>query len=123
MEALRTLHEMTLYSDFAPSLEEILCHDDPHTKLPPLLLKEVLDKAMNPLEFGNIHFQSKYASRVLAQSGQSTNLTLVGCAFEPVAKEAFVDGMLSKMDKNNGLTKLTFWIICHSILIRIWCVC
>jgi len=109
MEACRTLYEMALYSDFAPSLQGILYHDDEsHIKLPPLLLKEFLEKAMNPLEFWNIHFQSEYSGRVLAQSGQSTNVTLAECAFEPAAEEAFVDGMLSKTDPNSGLTKLYF---------------
>jgi len=49
-----------------------------------------------------------FAGRLLAQSGHSTSITLAGCAFEPVAKEAFVDGMLSKTNKNYGLTKLHF---------------
>ncbi len=108
MEAFRTLYEMTSYSDFTPSFKEIVYHDAAHIKLPTLLLKEVLKKAVNPLDFENIHFQSAFAGRVLAQSGQSTKLTLVGCAFEPAAEEAFVDGMLSKTDSNSGLTALRF---------------
>jgi len=108
MEAFRTLYEMTLYSDFVPSLEEFSYSEDGHIKLPTLLLKEVLKQVVNPLEFQSMQFQSEYAGRVLAQSGPSTKLTLVGCAFEPAAEEAFVDEMLSKTDKNSGLTGLHF---------------
>ncbi len=109
MEAFRTLYEMTSYSDFAPSLKEVFHpYDNNNITLPTLLLKGVLKKAVNPLEFENIHFQSAFAGRVLAQSGQSTRLSLVGCAFEPAAEEAFVEGMLSKTDSNSGLTGLCF---------------
>jgi len=63
---------------------------------------------MNPLEFEDIHFRSTFAGRVLAQSGQNMSITLNRCAFESAAEEPFVDGMLSKMDKNLGLIKICF---------------
>jgi len=107
MEAFRTLYEMTLYSDFASSVKTIFHYNrGPRIKLPTLLLKECLEKAINPLEFDHIFLRSAYAGRVLAQSGQSTSIMLTTCAFAPAAEEAFVDGMLSKTDKNSGLTGL-----------------
>jgi len=109
MEAFRTLYEMTMYSDFASSFEKLWPLDDETTiKLPTLLLKEVLKNNVNPLEFDNLHLQSAFAGRVLAQSGQITKLTLAECAFEPAAEEAFVEGILSRTDKSNGLRKLHF---------------
>ncbi len=106
MEAYRTLYEMTMYNDFASSLKGI--SDNTGIKLPTMLLREVLNKATNPLELKNIRFQSTFASRVLAQSGESTSITFAYCAFELAAEEGFVDGMLSKTDKNSGLTKICF---------------
>jgi len=108
-EAFRTLYEMTLYSDFGSSLEKILHnHHDNDIKLPTLLLKVILEKAINPLELKNINFQSTFAGRVLAQSGQNTSITFDGCVFVPPAEEAFVDGMLSTTVQNSGLTSLFF---------------
>jgi len=107
-EAFRTLYEMTLYHDFAASFKGIHHTDNTSIKLPTMLLKEMIEKATNPLGFKRIHFQSSFASRVLAQSDQSTSVTLDGCAFGPPAEEAFVDGILSKTDRNSGLTGLLF---------------
>jgi len=101
---------MTLYnSDSAPLFEGILYHDDDvNISLPTIQLKEILKKSMNPLEFKNIQFQSPWAGRVLAQMGQNTSILLMACKFEMAAEVAFVEEMLSKMDKNVGLSKLCF---------------
>jgi len=125
MEAFHTLYEMTMYNDFASSLKAICHHNDDddkdndddnndydddnsYLKIPTILLKDILKKAINSLQFKYIHFQSAFAGRALAQSGQSTSITLKQCAFEPAAEVGFVDGMLSKTDKNLGLTKICF---------------
>jgi len=108
-EAFRTLHEMTMYSDFASWFRGISHHDDDtNIKLPTMVLKECLEKARNPLFFSGNDFTSAFAGRVLAQSGHRMSITFYRCAFVPVAEEAFVDAMLSKSDKNCGLTGLCF---------------
>jgi len=106
MEAICTLYEMTLYSDFGSLLEKILHHHcSIKIKLPTMLLNEIMKKATNPLEFKDIHFQSALDGQLLAQSGrQSASITLDGCVFGSAAEEAFVDEVLSKTDRNCGLT-------------------
>jgi len=111
MEAFRTLYEMTLYSDFGTSFERIL-HDDEDTDmaLPTMLLKEIIEKATNPLYFSRIHFPSALTGKLLAHCGhkQNTSITFAECAFAPAAEKAFVEEILLRTDKNSGVTRLFF---------------
>jgi len=106
-EAFRTLYEMTLYCDFSSTFKQI--ERDPfnmNIKLPTLLLKNILEKAINDIGFHGVDFASEFTGRVLAQSGHGTTIVICLCVFQPPAEEAFVKGMLSKADKNSGLTGL-----------------
>jgi len=108
MEAFRTLYEMTLYADFPSSFQGLvyLSEDDTTIKLPTMLLKSILEKPVNHVDFNWIKFVSEYAGRVLASTGCSKTISFSNCAFWPPAREAFVNGMLSKADKNSGCTGL-----------------
>jgi len=110
MEAFRTLYEMTLYDDFASSFATILSYDEEsNIKLPTMLLKAILQKASNSHCFGHFDFHSALAGKVLAQHVHSSmSITFHRCAFQPPAKEAFVNGILSKTDNNSALTGLCF---------------
>jgi len=107
MEAFRTLYEMSLYDDFPSCFKGLeYLPDDTTITLPTTLLKMILQEAVNHVVFHRIDFVSEYAGRVLASTGRSKTITFHECAFQPPAEEAFVDGMLSKADKNSGWTGL-----------------
>jgi len=111
IEAFRTLYEMTMYRDFHLLFDEIWHNPERHNsemsiKLPTLLLKRLLEKTRNRVTFGNIVFLSASAGRVLALSGQNSSIFLEQCVLQPPAEEAFLDAMLSKTDKNIGLSHL-----------------
>jgi len=61
MEEFHTMYEITLYSDFATLYKRIL-HDDEDTSLalPTILLKEIIEKATNPLFLAEFTFQHLY---------------------------------------------------------------
>jgi len=61
---------------------------------------------VNNVYFRAIDFVSAFAGRVLASSGRCTTICFHECAFQHASEEAFVDGMLSKADKNSGCTGL-----------------
>jgi len=105
MEAFRTLYEMSLYDDFPSCFKGLeYLPDDTTITLPTTLLKMILEKAENNVYFNCIDFVSACAGRVLASTGRSKTISLCLCAFQPPAEESFVDGMLSKVDKNSGWT-------------------
>jgi len=107
MEAFRTLYEMSLYHDFHLLFTEIYRRPrETRLKLPTLLLKKILKKAINHICFEGIDIVSALAGRVLASSGRSKTIHFDRCVFRPAAEEAFVDEMLSKADKNSGCTGL-----------------
>jgi len=107
MDAFRTLYEMFLYRDFSSSYEEIYrCILETKLKLPTMLLKTIMEKAIKDIGFHGIDFVSEFAGQVLAQSGHGTTILISRCVFQPPAEAAFVKGMLSKADKNTGLTGL-----------------
>jgi len=109
VEAFRTLYEMTLYSDFASSFKALVHHDEDTTiKLPTMLLKGILEKATKPLLIGGINFQSAMSGKLLAQPAHTKCIHFAKCEFASPAEEAFMDAMLSKMDKSSGLTELHF---------------
>jgi len=89
-EAFCTMYEMTFYSNFATLFERIL-HDDKDTNivLPTMLLKEIIQKAMNPLYFSRIHYPSALTGKLLAHCGHKHNasITFVECAFAPATKK------------------------------------
>jgi len=113
IEAFCTLYEMTFYSDFPLSFREIWHNlwqndSDGSIKLPTMLLKAVLEKAKNCVSFINIEFLSACAGRVLALSGHDLSIHFEQCDIHLPAEEAFVEAMLSKTNKNSGLTNLYF---------------
>ncbi len=68
MEAFRTLYEMSLYSDFPLRFEGLsYLHGDTTITLPTMLLKMILEKAENNVNFSCIDFVSACAGRVLFQ--------------------------------------------------------
>jgi len=108
-EAFRTLYEMASYTDFPSSFEGLKYHiEETKIKLPTMVLKKILEKSMDEVNFDGIDFVSACTGRVLASSGHSKAISFYGCSFQPPAEEAFVEGMLSKADKNSGCIGLHF---------------
>jgi len=61
-----------------------------------MLLKEIIEKATNPLFFSRIHFPSALSGKLLAHCGHkhNTSITFVECAFAPATEKAFVAKIL-----------------------------
>jgi len=109
-DALNFLDQLGKYRDFTPRFRSLISNIGSRRYISPCFLENVLRDAQVEIEFRRVIFDSARDGHAFPTFGRDVMVYFLDCEFKSEAADAFFRGMITKSDRNIGLTGLAIHI-------------
>ncbi len=110
--ASKCLDQLGKYQDFTPRFHKLNCMNGCDNFMSLYFLERVLDDAQAEIEFDRVCFEGACQGHAFSIFGHDTMVMFNACEFLSDAADAFRQGMITKSDRNVGLTGMAIdgWV-------------
>jgi len=110
LDAFKFLDQLGKYQDFTPCFRRLQTMSAYRRVISPCFLENVLRDAQGEIEFCSVTFKIAREGHAFATFGCNVTVVFLDCEFKSEAADAFLQGMITKSNRNVGLTGIKTFI-------------